>query len=230
VGPVLVLCLIVAGWLFGATHVWGTGYATKVRWSAAWTYDGGAWQWSALLAVALAGALSLGLAVRAFADDAPRRAWTLAAVSGVAFAVWSAVVRYSVVVAIFVFIAGFVAIMFLGPRRPVVPGSSQTRISDQRAAVPLLLAAIVIGLAWAFYALVWLVIGPEGSRSCNCWADRYNDTEYFVQLLVAVGGAVGLVVTAVAHVMRQQAALRAAGGFTAAAICVWLAFVVTGSG
>lgn len=30
--PVTGLCLIAADWLFGATLVWGTGYATKVRW------------------------------------------------------------------------------------------------------------------------------------------------------------------------------------------------------
>ena len=58
-GSPLVLCLIVAGWLFAATLVWGTGYATKVRWSAAWTYQGDAWEWTALLAVALIGGSSL---------------------------------------------------------------------------------------------------------------------------------------------------------------------------
>jgi len=63
--PMLVLCLIVAGWLFGATLVWGTGYATKIRWSASWTYNGDAWQWTALLVIALIGVGCLGLGVRA---------------------------------------------------------------------------------------------------------------------------------------------------------------------
>jgi hypothetical protein len=104
--PVAVLALIVVGWLFGATLVWGTGYVTKLRWAASWGYDGHAWQWSALLAVAVAGVLSLGLALRSFAHRQRDRARIFAAATGAAFLAWSVFVQYSVVLAVAVLAAG----------------------------------------------------------------------------------------------------------------------------
>ena len=63
----------------------------------------------------------------------------------------------------------------------------EVRASD--CAIPLLLATIIAGVAWGFYALAWLVVGPEGHASCNCWADYYNDWQYQAQFFVALGGA-----------------------------------------
>jgi hypothetical protein len=228
--PVLVLCLIVAGWLFGATLVWGTGYATKVRWSAAWTYNGDAWQWTALLAVALIGVLCLAFALRSFAHKASRRAWVLSAASGLAFVAWSAVVRYSVAAAVFVLLAGAVAVTLVGFRQTALTSGGQPGRARARLAIPLLLAAIVIGVGWAFYAFAWLVVGPEGHASCNCWADYYNDWQYQVQFLVAVGGALSLVAAATLYVMRRRAAFGVTGIIAASALCGWIVFLITGSG
>jgi hypothetical protein len=100
----------------------------------------------------------------------------------------------------------------------------------QRGAIPLLLATIVIGSAWTFFAFAWAVVGPEGRPvSCNCWADHYNDWQYQAQLLVGLGGGLSLVAVAVAYVMRRRTALRVAGTITTAAICGWLGFLATGS-
>jgi len=228
--PMLVLCLIVAGWLFGATLVWGTGYATKIRWSASWTYNGDAWQWTALLVIALIGVGCLGLGVRAFAGDALRRGWTLSALSGAAFAAWSAVVRYPTAGAVIASVAGAVALPRL-VRRPVpAPSRREPHFERQRAAIPLLLLAIVIGFAWAYYAFARLVIGPEGVPApCNCWADRYDDWQYQWQFFVAIAGAGSLVATAVAYMMKSRIALRLSTATLLLTIAGGAAFFVTGT-
>jgi hypothetical protein len=228
--PVLVLCLIVAGWLFGATLVWGTGSATKVRWSAAWTYGGDAWQWTALLAVALVGVLCLGLALRAFARESSRRAWLLSAASGTAFIAWSAVVRYSVVAAIFVLLAGTFAVALVGSRQTVVAIGSKAGRWREQVAILLLVGAIIVAFGWAFYAFAWLVVGPEGRASCKCWADFYNDWEYRAQFVVALGGAVCLVAAAGLYVMRRRVAFGVTGTIAALAACGWIVFLLTGLG
>lgn len=228
---VAVLSLISAGWLFGATLVWGTGYATKVRWTGSWTYNGFAWQWTALLAVAVLGIVSMGLALRLFAHQRRRRAWMFAALAGAAFVCWSAVVRYSVGVGVVVLAAGLVAFWFVdAPGRIEAPERTDKRTTAVRsmAAVPVLLAAIVAGIAWALYAFGWLVVGPEGRASCNCWADRWNDWQYQIQFLVAVLGAVTLVSAAVCFVVRRRRLLLIAGPMALAAIVGWTVFVVTG--
>lgn len=228
--PVLVLCLIVTGWLFAATLVWGTGYATKVRSSATWAYDGNAWQWTALLALALLGVFCLGFALRTFARESSRRAWLLSAVAGTAFIAWSGVVRYSVAAAGFVLLVGAVATAFVGSQQnapTVVPKASRGQL---HVAIPLLLATIVIGCAWAFFAFGWLVVGSEGRAACNCWADRYNDWQYQTQFLVALAGALSLVATAALYVMRRRVAFGVTGALAATAACGWIAFLVTGSG
>jgi hypothetical protein len=154
----------------------------------------------------------------------------LSAASGAAFGVWSTVVRYSVAAAIFVLVTGAVAVAFMGSRQPASASGGQTRRARAEIAIPLLLAAIVTGLAWAFYALAWLVVGPEGRASCNCWADYYNDWQYQVQLFVALGGALSLVAAAALYVVRRRAAFGVTGAIAASALCGWIAFLVTGSG
>jgi hypothetical protein len=121
-------------------------------------------------------------------------------------------------------------VAFLSPRQLAIAASTQRRGGRQRAVIPLLLGTIVIGFVWAFFAFGWLVVGPEGQQTCNCWADRYNDWQYQVQFLVALGGALSLAATAVSYLMRRPAALRVTGTITAAAICGWIGFLVTGSG
>lgn len=229
--PVVVLCLIAAGWLFAATLVWGTGYATKVRLSAGWAYDGNAWQWTALLALALAGVFFLALALRSFAHESSPRAWGLSALSGVAFIAWSAVVRYSVAAAAFVLLAGVGATAFIGFAQNAPAPLEETDRPRLRAAIPLLLITIVLGCAWAFFAFAWLVVGPEGrGAACDCWADNYNDWQYWGQFLVAVGGAVSLLAAAASYVTRRQVVFRVTGVITVSALCGWIAFLVTGYG
>jgi hypothetical protein len=96
-------------------------------------------------------------------------------------------------------------------------------------AVPLILAATVVGFAWTFYAFAWLVVGPEGRASCNCWADDYNDWQYQVQFFVALGGALSLLGAAALYAMRRRAAFGVAGAMAASALCGWVVFLVTGS-
>ena len=228
--PVLVLCLIAAGWLFGATLVWGTGYATKVRWAAAWTYDGGAWQWTALLSVALIGVICLGAALRAFTVDARRRGRVFAAASGMAFVAWSVVVRYSVIAAIAVVVAGGAAVAFLNSGKPRDATGDRVSRSWRGAAIPLLLAAIVVGCAWVLFAFGWLVVGPEGRASCNCWADDFNDWQYQVQFLVAIAGALSLVAASALYARRNRVAVDVTGGIAGSLMCAWVVFLVTGHG
>lgn len=223
------LCLIAAGWLFGATLVWGTGYTTKVRWSAAWTYDGNAWQWTGLLALAMGGVLSMGAALREFAQEKRREGWTFAAIAAGAFVAWSAVVRYSVAAAAFVLLAGGSA-LFLAAK-PASPSAMAASAPNgrKRATVPLLLTTIVIGFAWSFIALAWLVIGPEGRPTCHCWADNYNDWRYQTQFIVAVAGALSLLAAALAYNLKRHRLLLFTGSLAATSIAAWIAFAVTGS-
>lgn len=225
---VAVLIVIVAGWLFGATLVWGTGYATKVRWAAAWTSNGQAWQWTALLAVALLGIVATGLALRSFAHQQRRRGWMLAAISGAAFAGWSAVVRYPVGFAIIAAVAGFAALLFVAAPPPVDTATGQPEGGGvrHRAAVPVLVAAIAIGVGWVIYAFAWLVVGPEGGfTNCHCWADSYNDWQYQTQFAVAIAGAVSGVVTAVLYLLGRRVGSMLGGVVAVAAVCGWLAFL-----
>jgi hypothetical protein len=109
-----VIAVIVVGWLFGATLIWGTAGPSKLRWGT----ELNAWQGAALLALAAAGVLSAGGALRYFAQQNRRAGWTLAAVFAVAFAGWSAVVRYAAIVALLVLAIGMAALWFAS--RPAI--------------------------------------------------------------------------------------------------------------
>ena len=222
---IAVLCVVTVGWLFGATLVWGTRYPTQVRWSGTWTNNAGAWEWAALLLLAWLGTLSLGLALRSFAQNKHRRGWTSAALAGVAFLGWTAIVRYPVGVAGVAGAVGFAA-LYSTARAATVPVRGGG-VPKRRLAVPGLLGTIVIGAAWALYALVWLVAGGEGQTVCNCWADQWGDWQYQAQFLTAVIGALAGGAAAVLCVagrtrlamMPAICALSAAG--------VWLTFLAT---
>jgi hypothetical protein len=71
--------------MFGATLIWGTGYPSKFRWQAAWESDPGAWQSTALLAVAFAGVITVGMSLRASVAAQKRRARAMAAVAAACF-------------------------------------------------------------------------------------------------------------------------------------------------
>jgi hypothetical protein len=227
---IAVLCVLIGAWLFGATLVWGTGYATKVRWSAAWTYNGYAWQWTALLAVALLGALSLGMSARCFAHDRHTRAWTWAALAGATFLGWTTVVRYSPVVAVIAAAASFTALRFIATATSAsapAPDSVDRNRPPSELAVPLLLATIVVGIAWGMFAFGWLLVGPEGRPSCNCWADQWNDWQYQVQFLTALIGALSAALTAVCYVMGRKRLVVIPGICAISAAGVWLTFLAT---
>ena len=228
-GAVLLLGLIVVGWLFAATLVWGTGYASKVRWSAAWTHDGNAWQWTALLAVSLAGVASLALSLRSLADARQCRGWVFAAVAGALFAAWSAVVRYPAALAVLVAAAGFGALLVAGTRERPASSRGRARALRQRLTVPVVLVASVIGFVWTFSALAWAVVGREGQPPCGCWADQWGNWQYQTQFFVALGGALSLVGTAVWYVTARHRLLLISSSAAAAAVAGWIAFATTGS-
>lgn len=103
-----VIGVIVAGWLFGATLIWGTG-----------AQDG-----AALLALAAAGVLSAGGALRGFAHQNHRAGWVLATIFAVAFAGWSAVVRYSAVFALVALTVGMAALWLASTSPPPSTGEA----------------------------------------------------------------------------------------------------------
>lgn len=105
-----VVSLIVLGWSFGATLIWGTGGPSKLRWGL----ELNVWEGAALLGLAAVGVLAAGAALRCFAHARRRAGCALATVFAGAFTGWSVVVRYSVTVAILVVGVGIAALIFAG--------------------------------------------------------------------------------------------------------------------
>jgi hypothetical protein len=106
--PVAVAAMgvFVAVWMFAATLVWATGGGSKLRSGADLTPFASA----ALLAVAVVGALAAAGALRLFARQRHQAGRALVGLFTLAFVVWSAIVRYSVVAAVLGLGIGLVAL------------------------------------------------------------------------------------------------------------------------
>ncbi len=163
---VVVIGVIVVCWLFGATLIWGTGGPSKLRWGL----DLNVWEGAVLLAVAAAGVLSAGIALRSFAHRKPGVGWTFAGFFGVAFAAWSLVVRYPTLFALVVLATG-IAALALASRPPETTGASDGAGRTASPALPAparwswgtITAALPLLSGFAFYW--WLELSPKS------WAD-----------------------------------------------------------
>ena len=228
-GSILALVAIVLGWLFGATLVWGTGGASKFRWSAAWMNAPTSWEANGLLVLALAGVLSLALSLRALTDGRVRAACMLVAGAGTTFAMWSIAVSYPVWIAASAWAAGAVA--FYVAATDQHRERSERRRAPRRAAVvvPSLALACACGFGWTYWALAWTVVGREGQSLCSCWADQWGAWQYNAQFFIALGGAISLVIAVFWYATKRRRILMLNGVITLAAMATWSAFALTGS-
>lgn len=126
-----VMTVIVLGWLFGATLIWGTGGPSKLRWGL----ELNAWQGAALLGVAAVGVFAVGAALRCFAHQNRRAGWALTTVFGLGFTAWSAAVRYSVPVAILILATGIGSLVFASTR-PSPPKVTADEMTSTPSAPP----------------------------------------------------------------------------------------------
>jgi len=101
------LGLLVLVWDFGAALIWATGYASKVRFDFVLEGSVGSWL---LLACAVLGTLAAAAATRAFAAHDRQAGWVLALVAGTTFGMWSAVVRFSPLIAVAALTVGVCAL------------------------------------------------------------------------------------------------------------------------
>ena len=157
-----VIGLIVAGWLLGATLIWGAGGPSKLRWGL----DLNAWQGAALLALAATGVLSAAGALRSFAHQNHRAGWVLATVFAVAFAGWSAVVRYSAIFALVALAVGMAALWLASTSPPssrAEAGESRSMASAKPRAARWMWNSVVMALPFLSGLLFywWLKISPK---------------------------------------------------------------------
>jgi hypothetical protein len=136
-GALAVLGLLMLGWDFGAALIWATGYASKVRFDFVLEGSVGSWL---LLACAVLGTLAAGAATRAFAHHDRQAGWVLAAVAALTFVLWSAVVRFSPLIAASALIVGVCALAAAGHE---VTAAAEVRHARKRA-----YTGTITGLVW----------------------------------------------------------------------------------
>jgi hypothetical protein len=211
------LCVLVVVWDFGATLIWGTGAASKVRFE----FVLGAGGSLALLVCAVAGIIALAGALRLLAEGKTRAGAVLSAVFVSAFAGWSSAVRYSPIVAVVGLLAGGAALWWAATvpaddalsLPPQSPQESQAR-RDLLNAVSRVVLPCVSGLV--FYA--YLRWGPKS------WVDRACGAELVLPAFILAVGASGLGVWVASRVAGKRAEAVAAAivitALLAGVICV----------
>ena len=216
------LCAIVAVWDFGATLIWGTGGPTKLRFAFAFSPVGA----SVLLACAVLGIIAAAAALRSFAHADRRTGTLLSGLFALAFAAWSAAVRYSPVIAAIGLLTGGVALWWAGTM-PVDEGPPQ--IESPLAAPPARRAWLrifaCVGLSISsgpvFYA--WLRWGPKS------WVDPACGASLVIPAFIVSVGLPAVVVGFTSRAAgRRTEAVAAAVVITtliAAATCV-VAFLI----
>lgn len=160
--------VIAAGWLFGATLIWGTPWASKLRWASGLD----TWQDTALLAVAIVGVLCAGAALRAFAQQKRTQAWVLTAAFAIAFAGWSSTVRYSIIVAGLVLSVGTGTLVFASIT-PAGPQATLAEANSERSPAPPHLrrwsiAAITLPVVSGIGFYYWLEWSPKSGLDSKC--------------------------------------------------------------
>jgi hypothetical protein len=221
-----VMSVIVAGWLFGATLIWGTGGPSKLRWGL----ELQAWQGAALLAVAAVGVLAAGGALRCFAHQNRRVGWILAITFGVAFAGWSAVVRYSVIVALLVLAIGGAALVFASsPPSPSTPASDAEKGGTVSAAGALArwlwntaTAALPLCSGLSFYW--WLKVSPKTWIDGPCGLPGWLPVT-FIPFVAIPGVTAWLRTRTIGRTREGAAAAVVAATAVTIGVCV-LAFLV----
>lgn len=221
--PLAVMSAIVAGWLFGATLIWGTGRGNRFPPSSGLSAVHG----TPLLALAVLGALSASAALRAFAHQKRRLGWGLATVFAVAFAAWSSVVRYSVIVAALVFATGVAALAFAStsPAVPEAPSAEDTsKSSTPRGRTLTWIIVLTLPLLSGFSFYWWLRWSPK------TWIDPACGLPDWLLLtfipFVATPGLVGWIRTRTAGRSREAAAAVVVGATAVTIAACILAFLI----
>jgi hypothetical protein len=211
------LCVIVAAWDFGATLIWGTGGATKLRFAFAFSPVGG----PALLACAIIGIIAAACALRSFAHAERRTGTLLAGAFAVAFAAWSATVRYSPIIAVLGLFTGSIALWWAA----TMPADEQPTQLDAPPVARLarwarlrVLASVglVLMSGPVFYA--WLRWGPKSWVDPACGASLVLPA--FIMSVAIPALAVGFTSRAAGRRTEAVAAAAVITILVAAAICV----------
>lgn len=227
-GPFVVLVVLLGFWLFGVGLVWSDRWPSMVRSQSEWVNDTGAWEWDALLALGFVVVALAAASVRAFVQDRRARSLSLAGLALAGFAGWTAVVRYSVALAL---VLGGVAFCAL-----VCPWHAVRTVNEDHVPVTsagatgasrgLTVAGLtVVGMLWVSFALLLFLFREGENTVCHCWADNRDAWQYTAQLLIAVGGVAGLGATGAALLRRRRHRARAAGLLTVGTLLVWIAFM-----
>lgn len=254
-GSLIALTVLATAWLFGATLIWGTPYASKIRWESAWVHDPTAWQWTALLVIAYVGSLSAAAALRFFAEGRHRLGWWFAGVALVMFIAWSAPVRYPVALAALLAGAALTTIAAAGPgvlgdaATPTTPPTSSPEdalnaqpppgLSDAeplpvtarhaKSRIPVIVGATLLTLAWIGVALLWFAFRQGENVQCNCWADNQRAWQYGGQVIAALIGVTSLGLMARSYLRDHQRSLLVAVPLTTLAVGAWILFLATGT-
>jgi hypothetical protein len=217
-----VISVIVAGWLFGATLVWGTGRGSRFPSAAVLSALYGA----PLLGLAVLGALCSGGALRAFAYEKRRLGWALATVFAVTFAGWSALVRYSVIAAVVVLASSVGALVFAStpPRAPAASGTAQALNAAGARASRVLGNFVASPLLSGFAFYWWLRWSPKSLVDPACGLPAWVALT-FVPFIVVPGIVASLGARRAGR--SREAAAAIAVGVTAVTVSVcFVAFLM----
>jgi len=143
---VVVLTALLGSWLFGVGLVWSKRWPSMIRAGDGWSADPNAWEWTALLVLAFTSVLAAGISLRSYSGAHKTRGWASATIAAATFAAWSAVVRYSLILAITL---GCVAVMALGwsSVSGAEPSGFASVPNRSRARALVIVALTVLGLA-----------------------------------------------------------------------------------
>jgi hypothetical protein len=218
----VVLTTLLGLWLFGAGLVWSKRGSSMIRGHYEWASNPGAWQWSGLLALAYISVLAVAISLRSFSDGRPRVGSILAFVALVLFASWTAVVRYSIVLAAVTAAVAFAALLADPILSPSIAAASDRARPSGRGLV--IAAATVLIAFWLIIALLWLLLRQGENVDCNCWADNHDAWQYIGQFFLSLAGSGFVVVAVVSYLRRKPAALASGASAAMIALGGWVAF------
>jgi hypothetical protein len=154
------LTVLLSVWLYGAGRVWSKQWPSMVRWTAAWTRHSGAWEWTALLALAYVSAGFAGASLRALSDRRLGRGCGYALIALAAFAGWSAVVRYAVALAVAGAAIVVISLAAVAVARRSVPPATKAAVRPAARAVAIALVTALI--TFSAIALLVVAVVPTG--------------------------------------------------------------------
>ena len=232
-GSLVVLTLLLLGWLFAEGLVFRQQWPSMLRAADSYTYQPVPWEWTALLLLTYASVASLAISLRLSAQGRRGIGWACAGLAFTLFAVWTAIINYSVMLAVVCAAVAAVATWAdTRPKRSPRPSAATTTPRSPSARVLTVVAATLVVVLWLLYALAWAAAASiVGGYVCSqCWIADPGAWQYKAEIGLALVGGIGIAIAAAGWLKRNQTVLAAASVVAVTAFCGWLAFYVPNAG